>query len=48
MATSLSFGVLFATLMTLLLVPAFYTILEDLREAVLEWVKTGPKEDLSP
>jgi multidrug efflux pump subunit AcrB len=29
MATSLSFGVLFATLMTLLLVPAFYTILED-------------------
>lgn len=29
MATSLSFGVLFATAMTLLLVPAFYTILED-------------------
>lgn len=35
MATSLSFGVLFATAMTLLLVPAFYTILEDVREATL-------------
>lgn len=35
MATSLSFGVLFATLMTLLLVPAFYNIIEDLREAVM-------------
>jgi len=32
MAVSLSFGVLFATFITLLLVPAFYTILEDLRE----------------
>lgn len=32
MATSLSFGVLFATLMTLLLVPAFYNIIEDIRE----------------
>lgn len=32
MAISLSFGVLFATAITLLLVPAFYTILEDLRE----------------
>ncbi len=33
MAISLSFGVLFATFITLLLVPAFYTILEDIREA---------------
>ncbi|MGB1127460.1 MAG: efflux RND transporter permease subunit [Opitutales bacterium] len=33
MATSLSFGVLFATLMTLLLVPAFYAILEDAHDA---------------
>lgn len=32
MAISLSFGVLFATCITLLLVPAFYTILEDIRE----------------
>jgi multidrug efflux pump subunit AcrB len=32
MAISLSFGVLFATFITLLLVPAFYTILEDIRE----------------
>jgi multidrug efflux pump subunit AcrB len=29
MATSLSFGVLFATFITLLLVPAFYTIVND-------------------
>jgi len=32
MAISLSFGVLFATFITLLLVPAFYSILEDVRE----------------
>ena len=37
MATSLSFGVLFATAMTLLLVPAFYGILEDFREAGLRF-----------
>lgn len=36
MAISLSFGVLFATFITLLLVPAFYTILEDLREAFVD------------
>ncbi len=35
MAISLSFGVLFATLITLLLVPAFYTILEDVREWIV-------------
>jgi multidrug efflux pump subunit AcrB len=34
MAISLAFGVLFATFITLLLVPALYAILEDLREAV--------------
>ncbi|TVP81444.1 MAG: efflux RND transporter permease subunit [Puniceicoccaceae bacterium] len=32
MAISLSFGVLFATFITLLLVPAFYSILEDIRD----------------
>jgi len=32
MAISLSFGVLFATLITLLLVPAFYFIVEDIRD----------------
>ena len=35
MAISLSFGVLFATFITLLLVPAFYSILEDIRERFL-------------
>jgi len=37
MATSLSFGVLFATFMTLLLVPAFYNILQDIREAAVNF-----------
>lgn len=37
MAISLSFGVLFATGITLLLVPAFYTILEDLREGTVRF-----------
>ena len=35
MAISLSFGVLFATFITLLLVPAFYSILEDIRERII-------------
>ncbi len=35
MAISLSFGVLFATFITLLLVPAFYSILEDIRDFVM-------------
>jgi len=35
MATSLSFGVLFATAITLLLVPASYAIMEDIREATV-------------
>ncbi|MGB0183992.1 MAG: efflux RND transporter permease subunit, partial [Opitutales bacterium] len=40
MATSLSFGVLFATAMTLFLVPAFYNILQDAIEAILRsWNK---------
>jgi len=36
MATSLAFGVLFATVATLLLVPAHYWILEDLRKLVAD------------
>jgi multidrug efflux pump subunit AcrB len=31
MALSLGFGIVFATLITLILVPAFYIILEDLK-----------------
>ena len=34
MAVSLGFGVVFATVVTLLLVPAYYLILEDLVSAV--------------
>jgi hypothetical protein len=36
MALSLGFGVLFATLITLLLVPAFYIIEMDIKELFLE------------
>ena len=39
MATSLAFGVLFATAATLLLIPAHYMILEDLRLAIEQWRK---------
>ena len=36
MAVSLAFGVLFATVITLILVPALYMILEDLKQLVLK------------
>ncbi|MCZ6672646.1 MAG: efflux RND transporter permease subunit, partial [Verrucomicrobia bacterium] len=42
MATSLSFGVLFATFITLLLVPSLYLILEDIRriaKACSRWIR---------
>ncbi|MEM8867082.1 MAG: efflux RND transporter permease subunit [Verrucomicrobiota bacterium] len=39
MAISLSFGVLFATFITLILVPSFYFILEDLRKLGLRLLK---------
>jgi multidrug efflux pump subunit AcrB len=32
MAISLGFGIVFATLITLVLVPCFYTVVEDLRQ----------------
>lgn len=41
MATSLSFGVLFATAMTLLLVPAFYAILEDVKDLAIRLWKSA-------
>lgn len=34
MALSLGFGILFATLITLILIPAFYIILEDIRQLI--------------
>ncbi len=40
MAISLSFGVLFATLMTLILVPSFYSILEDIHQLLLRCWKS--------
>ena len=39
MAISLAFGVAFATLITLFLVPSLYMILEDIKHRVLTWVK---------
>ena len=38
MVTSLSFGVLFATGVTLILVPALYLIAEDLRALRVRWM----------
>ena len=40
MAISLAFGVLFATVATLMLVPAHYLILEDLTNRLSEWRKS--------
>ena len=34
MALSLGYGILFATLITLVLVPSFYLIIEDIRQLV--------------
>ena len=38
MAVSLAFGVLFATFITLILVPTIYFILEDVREATRKFL----------
>jgi hypothetical protein len=38
MAISLGFGVLFSTVIILLMVPAFYLIVEDLKTIILEAV----------
>ena len=40
MAVSIVFGLAFATLLVLLLLPAFYVVMEDLR-ACLRWIATG-------
>ena len=45
MAVSLAFGVLFATLITLLLVPALYSIIEDLRDSLARLVGADRKAD---
>jgi multidrug efflux pump subunit AcrB len=39
MATSLGFGVLFATFITLLMVPAIYMVLEDVVRGFRRWLK---------
>ena len=38
MAISLGFGVLFATFITLLLVPVLYLILDDLMHVIARWL----------
>ena len=47
MAVSLGFGVLFATLVTLLLIPCGYLIMEDLQAAVrfVLGIKDRPQEE---
>lgn len=47
MAVALAFGVLFATVVTLVLVPALYLILEDL-QAVARWLIRGERRIAAP
>ncbi len=47
MAVSLSFGVLFATIVTLVLIPSLYVIIEDIKKLVKRKKKTAPMEALS-
>jgi multidrug efflux pump subunit AcrB len=44
MATSLAFGIVFATVITLLLIPCLYVMLEDIKGTKLEApaISTGP------
>ncbi len=44
MATSLAFGILFSTLVTLLLVPSLYLILDDFKRFLIWWWRPGAKE----
>jgi len=54
MAISLAFGVLFATAITLMIVPSFYLVLEDVRhlperlKALFGAERAGPREDPTP
>ena len=43
MAVSLSFGILFATAITLILVPCIYLMLED-KKRFLRWLIKGPSQ----
>lgn len=45
MAISLAFGVLFATVVTLLLIPSLYVILDDIHQKIGRKVKTGKVND---
>ena len=45
MAVSLAFGVLFATVITLILVPVLFRALEDLREAATNWWSPNSESD---
>ena len=47
MAISLAFGVVFATVITLILVPTFYNILDDIQSAFKKRFRTEIREDLS-
>ena len=48
MAISLAFGVLFATFITLILVPSLYAILEDFRRALGRLLGGRPEETEAP
>jgi Cu/Ag efflux pump CusA len=48
MAVSLAFGVLFATFITLILVPSLYSILEDFRGWSKRLLRRGPEPNPRP
>lgn len=48
MALSLGFGILFATVITLVLVPSMYMILEDVKLGVVRLFSSGGEEDCVP
>ena len=48
MAISLGYGLLFATAITLVIVPSLYLIVEDFGSAVRRWLSGSPRDDEAP
>ncbi len=51
MAVSLAFGILFATVITLVLVPTLYVVLEDMKQSgrrYFTWLKAAPEKPPKP
>jgi hypothetical protein len=48
MALSLGYGILFAALISLILVPCLYVLYEDVLNAVRRWFRGGPRVQPQP